>query len=100
MAKALKMNMTPPHPGAFVLREIIQPLGLSVSSAARALAVRRATLSDLLNSKSRLSPEMAFRLEKAFDVDMDLLLRIQATYDVYTTRQIGDRFNVERHHPA
>ena len=100
MAKALKMNVTPPHPGAFILREIIQPLGLSVSSAARALAVRRATLSDLVNAKSRLSPEMAFRLEKAFDVDMDLLLRIQATYDVHTTRQIGQRFNVKRHHPV
>ncbi len=100
MAKAIKMNMTPPHPGAFISRQIIKPLGLSVSNAARALGVRRATLSDLLNAKSRLSPEMAFRVEKAFDVDMDLLLRIQATYDVHTTRQIGDRFDVEHYQPA
>lgn len=100
MAKALKMRMTPPHPGAFIAGEIIEPFGLSVSAAARVLGVRRATLSDLLHENSRLSPEMAYRLEKAFDIDMDLLLRIQATYDVHVTRELGDQFEVERYEPA
>ena len=69
--------MTPSHPGEFVRAEVVEELGLSVSRAARILDVRRATLSDLLNGKAGLSPEMALRLEKAFGVDMDLLLRMQ-----------------------
>ena len=54
---------------------------MSVTKTAEILGVRRATLSDLLNGKAALSPEMALRIEKAFDVSMDMLLRMQAWYD-------------------
>ena len=60
----IKIGMSPPHPGEFIRDEI--ELGLNVSKAAKALGVRRATLSDLLNGKANLSPEMALRIEKAF----------------------------------
>ena len=62
--------MTPSHPGDFIRTEVIEELGLSVTKAAEILGVRRATLSDLLNGNAALSPEMALRIEKAFDVSM------------------------------
>ena len=69
--------MTPTHPGVFVREEILDELGLSVSKAAEVLGVRRATLSDLTNGKAAMSAEMALRIEKAFGVSMDTLLRMQ-----------------------
>jgi addiction module HigA family antidote len=58
--------MKPPHPGAFIREEILEPHGLNVSTGADVPGVRRATLSDLVNEKTSLSPEMALRIEKAF----------------------------------
>ena len=82
----LKVNMTPSHPGDFIRTEIVEELGLTVTKAAAMLGVRRATLSDLLNGKAALSPEMALRIEKAFDVSMDMLLRMQAWRDAAQAR--------------
>jgi antitoxin HigA-1 len=76
-ATAREFGMMPSHPGAIVREEILAPLNLSVTNAARALGVRRATLSDLLNEKAAMSPEMALRIEKAFGVSMEMMLRIQ-----------------------
>ena len=61
----------PPHPGSLIKTEVIEALGLSLSKAAEILQVRRATLSDLLNGKSALTPDMALRIEKAFGPEMD-----------------------------
>jgi len=86
----MKIGMTPSHPGAFIKTEIIDELGLSVTKASEVLGVRRATLSDLLNEKATLSPEMALRLEKAFNLNMDMLLRMQAWHDASEMRkQVG-----------
>ena len=98
--KPIKIAMTPSHPGCFVREEVIEELRLSVSGAARILGVRRATLSDLLNGKSSLSPEMALRLEKAFGVSMDLLLKMQAWHDTVQMRSRADEIIVERYAPA
>ena len=87
----------PPHPGDLIRSEIIEALGLSISKAASLLKVRRATLSDLLNGKSALTPEMALRIEKAFGPDMDHLLRMQVAYDVAKMRRQSDRINVKRY---
>jgi antitoxin HigA-1 len=76
----------PSHPGAFVRRQIVDALGLSVSAAAALLRVRRATLSDLLHGKAKLSAEMALRIEEAFGVSMDMLLRMQAGHDAARAR--------------
>ena len=85
-ANEIQVNMTPSHPGDFIRTEIVEELGLSVTKAAEILGVRRATLSDLLNGNSTLSPEMALRIEKAFAVSMDMLLRMQAWYDTSQMR--------------
>jgi addiction module HigA family antidote len=76
----------PAHPGGFVKSEIIEPLGLTVTSAANALGVTRAALSALLNERANLSPEMAIRIEKAFGVHMDTLMRMQNSYDIAKAR--------------
>lgn len=78
---------TPAHPGSFIRHEIIEPLGLSVTSAAEVLGVTRATLSTLINERAHLSPEMALRVEKAFGVSMDTLMRMQNSYDIAETRK-------------
>ena len=76
----------PTHPGDFIRTEIIEPAGLSVTAAAAALQVSRPTLSSLLSGKASLSGNMALRIEKAFGVKMDTLLRMQASYDIAQTR--------------
>ena len=95
-----KIGMKPPHPGDFIRTEILDELHLSIARAAEILRVRRATLSDLIHGKASLSPEMALRIEKAFDVSMDILLRMQAWYDSYAMRQLADDIEVQRYKPA
>ena len=87
----------PPHPGSLIKTEVIEALGLSVSKAAGILQVRRATLSDLLNGKSALTPDMALRIEKAFGPEMDHLLRMQLAYDVSRTRANANDISIERY---
>ena len=86
----------PAHPGRFIKMEIIEPFGLTVTEAARALDVTRAALSALLNERSSLSPGMALRIEKAFGVKMDTLMRMQASYDIAQTRRREKQIHVRR----
>ncbi|MBI4906335.1 MAG: HigA family addiction module antidote protein [Acidobacteria bacterium] len=90
----------PPHPGNLIKTEIMEALGLSVTKAAGILKVRRATLSDLLNGKAALTPEMALRIEMAFGPKMDHLLRMQLAYDLANTRQRAAGIEIERYVPA
>jgi len=99
-AQNIEVNMTPSHPGDFVRTEIVEELGLTVTKAAEILGVRRATLSDLLNAKTSLSPEMALRIEKAFGVGMEMLLRMQAWYDASQMRARANEVTVQRYEPA
>ena len=96
----MKVNMTPSHPGEFIRTEVIEDLGLNVTRAAQILGVRRATLSALLNGNAALSAEMALRIEKAFDISMDMLLRMQAWYDASQMRARAGAIAVERYYPV
>ncbi len=89
----------PPHPGEFIRTEIIEPAGLSVTGAAEALRVSRPALSSLLNGKADLSGDMALRLEKAFGVKMDTLMRMQSAYDIAQTRKREKQIRVRRFQP-
>lgn len=100
MNDQLHIGMTPSHPGQIVREEVLEELGLSVSKAAELLGVRRATLSDLVHEKAALSPEMALRLEKAFGLSMDMMLRIQSWYDASMMRARADEIEVEAYIPA
>ena len=86
----------PPHPGDFIRTEIVAPAGLSVTAAAAALRVSRPTLSSLLNRKANLSGDMALRIEKAFGIKMDTLMRMQASYDIAQTRKRENQIDVQR----
>lgn len=86
MTQGLRMK-NPAHPGGFVKSEIIEPLELSVTNAAQVLGVTRPALSALLNERAHLSPEMALRIEKAFGVSMDTLMRMQNSYDIAQARK-------------
>ena len=77
----------PPHPGEFIKTEIVEAHGLSVTAAAEALGVSRPTLSSLLNGKAGLSGDMALRIEKAFGVKMDTLMRMWSAYEIAWTRK-------------
>lgn len=79
--------MNPAHPGGFVKSEIVEALGLTVTRAAEALGVTRAALSALLNERVHLSSDMALRIEKAFGVSMDTLMRMQNSYDIVQARK-------------
>ena len=89
----------PPHPGDFIRTEIIEAAGLTVTAAAMALRVSRPTLSSqssLLNGKADLSGDMALRIEKAFGVKMDTLMRMQSSYDIAQTRKRENQIRVSR----
>ena len=80
-----KQSMTmknPPHPGAIVLEECIEPMGLTITAAAQALGVTRNTLSELVNGKRGVSPEMAVRLAQVFGGTEQGWLVQQAQYDL------------------
>ena len=88
--KPVKIGMRPSHPGGFIRTEIIEELGLSRAEAAKTLNVRQAGLSDLLDEKVALSPEIAHRVEKVFGVSMDMLLQMQAWHDQAEVREWHD----------
>ena len=96
----INITMAPSHPGDFIRTEIVEELGLSVARTAKILGVHRTTLSDLLNSNATLSAEMALRIEKAFGISMDTLLRMQAWYDAAQMRARADEIEVKRYQPA
>jgi len=91
--------MRPSHPGQFIRMEVIDPLGLSVTDAAKALGVTRPALSALLNGRAALSPEMALRIEKAFGPKMDTLLRMQTSFEIYEARKREREIKVKRYSP-
>ncbi len=86
----------PPHPGDFIRMEIIEPAGLTITAAGAALRVARPTLSNLLNGNSGLSGDMALRIEKAFGVKMDTLMRMQAAYTIAQIRKRQHAIRVPR----
>ncbi len=86
----------PPHPGDFIKTEIVEAHGLSVTAAAEALGVSRPTLSSLLNGKAGLSGDMALRIEKAFGVKMDTLMRMASAYEIAQTRKREKLIRVQR----
>jgi antitoxin HigA-1 len=86
----------PVHPGIFLADELIEPLGLSVTQAARALRIARQALNAVLNGRAAMSADMAVRFEKGFGVDAGLLLRMQAAYALAEARKRAKQLKVKR----
>jgi addiction module HigA family antidote len=88
----------PPHPGRIVRQDCVEPLGLSITEAAKVLGVTRQALNNVVNGKAGISPEMAVRLSKAFGGNPEMWLRLQANYDLAQVRQ--DEIEVKRYRRA
>jgi addiction module HigA family antidote len=86
----------PPHPGEVLKKLCLEPLGLTVTEAARALGVSRKTLSSILNGHAGVSPEMAIRLSIAFDTTSESWLNQQVQYDLWQAEQRREELNVKR----
>ena len=86
----------PPHPGEVLKELCLEPLGLSVSEAAKALDVSRKTLSSILNRRSGITPEMALRLSIAFNTTAESWLMQQIQYDLWRAEQRKKKLRVER----
>lgn len=86
----------PPHAGAILLEDIIKPLNLSITGAAKSLGISRKTLSRITNEGGAITPEMAVRLELAFKKpSAEQWLRLQNAYDLWQTRQHADELDVQ-----
>ena len=90
----------PPHPGEMIRELCLEPLGPSVTDAAKGLGVTRKALSELINGRSGVSPEMALRLERAFGSTAETWLRMQLEYDLWQTEQRAGDLKVTRFAPA
>ena len=77
----------PPHPGGIVRRQCLEPLGLSVTEAAKGLGITRQALSDLVNERAGISVDMALRLSKALGSSPEMWLGMQMAYDLWQARQ-------------
>jgi antitoxin HigA-1 len=93
------MMHNPPHPGEILRADYLEPLGLTVTGAAKALGVSRKTLSAVLNERAAVSPAMAHKLAKALDTSPELWINLQSQHDLWQTRglELGD---VQRLVPA
>jgi len=91
----MKMH-NPPHPGEIIKALCLEPLGLSVTDAAKALGVSRKTLSSILNGRAGISPEMAVRLSLAFDTTAESWLNQQVQYDLWHAERKRKRLRVHR----
>jgi addiction module HigA family antidote len=87
----------PPHPGRIVREEILQPLGLNVTSGAKVLGVSRQALNNLVNQRAGISPEMAIRLAKAFGASAQTWLRMQSNYDLAQALKSESKIRVRRY---
>lgn len=90
---------SPVHPGRIVREDCLEPLGLSVTKAARVLGVTRQALNNVVNEKAAISPEMAIRLSKAFGSTPDTWVRMQAAYDLAVAMRDEKKIRVERYIP-
>ena len=86
----------PPHPGEVLKELCLEPLGLTVTDAAKALGVSRKTLSMVVNGRAGISPEMAIRLSIAFDTSAESWLKQQIQFDLWQAEQHRSELKVER----
>jgi addiction module HigA family antidote len=86
----------PPHPGEIIKELCLEPLGLSVTDAAKGLGVTRKALSELLNGHTGVSSEMAIRLEQAFGSTAETWLKMQLEYDLWQAKQGAGNLKVKR----
>lgn len=91
---------SPPHPGKLVKHDCLEPLGLTITKGAEILGVTRLTLSNLVNGKNGVSPEMAIRLSKAFGSSPEVWLGMQMDYDLAQAQKKAGKIKVKKYAAA
>jgi antitoxin HigA-1 len=89
----MKMH-NPPHPGKIIKGLWLDPMGVSITEAARAMGVSRNTLSKIVNGRGRVTPEIALRLSIALGSSAESWLGHQAAYDLWKLEQHKDELHV------
>ncbi len=89
-------QFNPPHPGGFICRNYLDPLGLSITQMAKALQVSPSTLSRLIKEQSSISPDMAVRLSRITGRSPESWLKMQMNYDLWQVRQSNDHSELQR----
>jgi len=93
----MEMRMhNPPHPGEIIRVVCLEPLGLTVTRAAKGLGISRKTLSAILNGRAGVSPEMAVRLSIAFDTTAESWLKQQLLHDLWQAEKLRKSLRVAR----
>ena len=95
LRRSMMAMQDPPHPGGIVKRQCLEPLGLSVTRAARGLGVTRQAMSELVNERAEISVDMAIRLSKAFGATPETWLGMRMAYDLWQARERADQIKVE-----
>jgi addiction module HigA family antidote len=89
----------PVHPGSIVRYDCLEPLGLSVTDAAKVLGVTRQALNNVVNEKAGVSPEMAIRLSKAFGSTPETWVRMQGAWDLARAMEKSVGIEIQRYKP-
>lgn len=90
------MTHNPPHPGEVIRELCIEPLGLSITASAKSLGVTRKAFSELVNGHSGVSPQMAYRLARAFDTTPEMWLTLQMNYDLWKAKPGAKKLKVKK----
>ena len=90
------MMTNPPHPGRSILHDCLEPLGLTITAAARHLGVSRSRLSAVIHARAGISPDLAIRLDKAFGGGAHTWHRLQSAWDLAQALRTADRIQVNR----
>ncbi len=98
--KTTKPMKNPPHPGAVVKEAIVDGLGLTITDAAEGLGVSRKQLSELVNERAGISPEMALRLEKGLGSTAEHWIRLQAAFDLACAREGAQGLDIDKLEPV
>jgi addiction module HigA family antidote len=89
-------NRKPPHPGEYIKHDCLEPLGLTVTDAAKHLGVTRQALSELINEHTGVSALMALRLSMAFGLAPETWLKLQMAHDLWVAQQQAKDLKIER----
>jgi addiction module HigA family antidote len=92
--EVIMLMHNPPHPGLVIKELCLEPLGISIAEAAKALGISRYTLSNLIHGKTGITPEMAVRLSIAFNTTSESWLKQQLQYDLWQAEQHRSEFHV------
>ena len=83
----LPKNRPPTHPGEILLREFLEPAGLTQVELAKALGVPVQRINTLVNGKRGVTAETALLLAARFRTSPEFWMNLQAACDLWEARR-------------